>query len=131
MYEWTSDELRWHAAMAAPDWGEQVLAAFLAHISDHPLLEPVAFDSVELEPAMDGPPKLIVKYHHPFWKEPTALRRRLDFRPASGRPLPGQSVAEWLADWIANFDIAEPLGAAHARRQVSSDGYYWWGDLDP
>jgi len=105
-----------------------VLAAFLWTVSNKRLLEPVVVEGADLDVDADGIPVLLVRYRHPFWTQPTALRRRLDRQPASGAPEPGESLALWLADWIANFDVAEPLGTGHDDRPLSSDGYYWWGD---
>jgi hypothetical protein len=41
---------------------------------------------------------------------------------------PDQDLAEWLAAWIATFEISEPLGRRHDLLVPDEDGVHWWGD---
>lgn len=90
------------------------------------LLEAAVLLDVWPERDEDGTGVLCAVYQHPFWPERTGLRRRLDARPPS--PHPGQSSAEWLASWIATFEISEPLGRMHDLLVEDQDGVHWWGD---
>ena len=39
-----------------------------------------------------------------------------------------QDLAEWLAAWIAVFEISEPLGRRYDLLVEDENGVSWWGD---
>jgi hypothetical protein len=118
----------WRDALASPDWGDRVVRVLRERFaSATPLLEDARLISAEAERDEDGTPILRAVYTHPFTSGTFGVRRRLDQRPASGLPQVGETVEAWLADWIANFDIAEPLGRYALVLVTDEAGVGWWG----
>jgi hypothetical protein len=121
-------EQEWREAVASPEWGDRVLRALTERFaSATPLLEGARLISATAERDDDGSPILRAIYTHPFTPGTFGVRRRLDEPPAAGLPQVGLTVEVWLADWIANFDIAEPIGRYSLVLVTDDDGVGWWG----
>ena len=118
----------WREAVASPEWGDRVLRALRERFaSTTPLLEDARLISATVERDDEGAPILRAVYTHPFTPGTFGVRRRLDEPPAAGLPQVGQTVEDWLADWIANFDIAEPIGRYFLVLVTDDAGVGWWG----
>jgi hypothetical protein len=118
----------WADAITQDDWCALVAAAVHRHFAEGGwLLEPAVLLDAWCELDVDGMGVLRAVYQHPFWPQRTGLRRRLDTPP----PLPpdaGQGLADWLAAWIATFEISEPLGRMYDLLVEDETGVFWWGD---
>lgn len=117
----------WGAAVAAPNWGERVVAALRAQMRDpDQLLEPAVLVDAWSEQDPDGVHVLVAIYDHPYWPQRTGLRMRLD-EPPFDWPRANQDLAAWLAGNIAD-EIAEPLGRMYDLLVADENAVYWWGD---
>lgn len=118
----------WAKSVAREDWAATVVAALRDHFDEGLwLLEAAVLIDAWPERDEDGTGVLRAVYQHPFWPERTGLRRRLDVAPPLA-PDPEQNSAQWLASWIAVFEISEPLGRRYDLLVEDENGVHWWGD---
>lgn len=112
------------------EWARDV-AKELIHIfeSGKKLIEDDAsLERVVVEPGPDGVPILCVWYRRADYPMKFGMRQRL-LKPDA--PHASLTDPADMADWIANFDLAEPLGSRYYDLREDSVGVFWWGDAVP
>jgi hypothetical protein len=122
----------WDDVVRDPGWGLRVAKALQRYFSEGGpiLLDPITLLEVRLDGLdPDGVPVIRTIYERGHFPGRLGYRRRLDRAPASGEPF--EPLEDWMAEWIAVFDISEPLGRKMDLLVKEDDGVSWWGDGYP
>ncbi|SDQ49942.1 hypothetical protein SAMN04489742_1356 [Arthrobacter crystallopoietes] len=96
---------------------DEALLACLERLRDG---GPTQWEDVEVHDAWSTPDAFAITYSWPWGPDVGLVRRRASMQ--------GEDPVE-AAQFIADFDVAEPLGTAAARLHYDRAGLGWWGDL--
>lgn len=130
---WANIGTRWAEETAHPDWSGRVAQAVSCLVDSGAFTGlRVSVESIRAV-AAGGVVYLEIVYRqsraHPHPEDfggRMGLRRSLAFPPAIGADVEEEDLALWLARWVVNFELAEPMGTRVNNLVKDENGVMWW-----
>lgn len=122
----TADE-SWRRAFARQDWPD-LLASAVRHASQT-LAVAAPYVLLDIAVVRDGDVVVLDIRYRTGADLLVGLRWDVSDVPPAGGPdsVSALDVAAWVARWIVQFELGEPLGTYAQQLTVDADGVGWWG----